>query len=120
MFSIGITASAELLRASWVISSYESAINHQGTLITVSYDVTATNICDDIGVSQVIIQKRVNGIWETVATYPEYYSHNCTAMSGQKTYYGTAGSQYRSVITFYARQGSVSDSKNSTTASITI
>jgi hypothetical protein len=117
---MGITASAELLRASSIITSCSGGIDNDGTLITVSYNVTATNICDDIGVSQVIIQKKINGIWNNVATFPQDYAHNCTAMSGERTYYGTAGGEYRAIITFYARRGSVSDSKTSTTASITI
>jgi hypothetical protein len=119
IFTLGITASASLLRASQTILTYTGWLTKSGTTLTVNYDIDATNISDKVGVSQVIVQRK-DGTWGNVATYGSNYGTNCISHNGSVTYYGTAGYEYRAVITFYAKQGNVSDSKTYTTGSITL
>jgi hypothetical protein len=121
---MGITVSAGLLRASPTIASYSANISKTsstGNTIDVEFYIIGTNTCDVIGVSQVVIQKKVNGDpWEDAATLTGAYEYNTHVMSGHKYYTGTTGIQYRAIVYFTATQGSISDSKTYTTSSITI
>ena len=83
-----------------------------GTTFDVWFDVTATGIMDEVGVSSIKIQKSSDkSSWTTVKTFlKENYSQmtddNTAAHDDYVTYTGTAGYYYRAKVTFYAENSS--------------
>jgi hypothetical protein len=57
LFVMGITAYAGTT-ASKLISDYSADLFANGTTLTVEIDIVGTQVCDTIGASQVILQKR--------------------------------------------------------------
>jgi hypothetical protein len=116
---MGVTAYAGT-NASSLISSYSTNLTANGTTLTVEIDVVGTQVCDTIGASQVIIQKKVNGGWQFEANLGSSFSYNSDSHLGYLYYTGTSGCEYRAVVTIYACKGNTSDSKTSTTSPVTI
>jgi hypothetical protein len=116
---MGITAYAGT-NASQLISYYSANLTANGTTLTVEIDVVGTQVCDTIGASQVIIQKKVNGIWQFETNLGNSYSYNSNSHLDSLNYTGSAGNEYRAVVTFFACKGNVSETKTVTTQSVTI
>ena len=112
-------AFATALRASKYISSYKAVISPAGDGdVTVNCSVVAT-----LGMQSIKIYSG-NGV--KLATYSyttpgyEYLMGSDTGRkSASITYSGVSGRSYYAVITFYASDGSGSDSKSYTTVTIT-
>lgn len=83
-----------------------------GTTFDVWFDVTATGIMDEVGVSSIKIQRSSDkSSWTTVKTFlKENYSQmtddNTAAHADCVTYTGTTGYYYRAKVTFYAENSS--------------
>lgn len=122
---ISISSSAILManagvRASLYIDSYDAQIKtDSGGQISIASRVTGTDIMDTIGVSTLVIQKYQSGSWVDVTSWSDLYDYYSASSVVEATYYGTAGTQYRAVITFYAELNGGSDSRVMTTRSVT-
>jgi len=109
-----------VIQSSYYISSCDALISTgTGGLITVNCGIIGTGIMDTIGVKKMQIQKYQSGSWVTVQTWYDAYSYNTMSASIYANYYGTVGSQYRAVITFFAANATGSDSRIMTTRSVT-
>ena len=110
--------------ASEQLSSYSAdtiAVGN-GELI-IEYYVIGTNTMDSIGARRIGIQeKNAQGNWSTVKTFYSsttagMLSDDSTRHLSTLTYSGTTGKEYRSVISFYAKNSLGSDSATYTTTS---
>jgi hypothetical protein len=124
-FTVGVTASAGLLRASQYLSSYSAWATANGNgSVTFSFDVTATMTSDQVGVSQIEVQRKDGSTWTSVYTYNSSNTTgliltNCTSYIASITYNGTSGHDYRAIVTFYVQRNGGSDSGTRTTNSVT-
>lgn len=117
--STALIANASI-QASYYISSCDAQITTgYGGQILVDCGVTGTGVMDTIGVSTLVIQRYQSGSWVNVASWSSLYDYYSASSAVEATYYGTAGSQYRAVITFYAALNGGSDSRIMTTRSVT-
>lgn len=121
IFIMGIPASASLLRASETLSEYSGSIhNYTGTSITVYYDVIATGISDEVGVSSVVIKRTGDPSNSNVASFGSDYGTNRGSYSGSVTCTGEVGDTCYAVITCFAKQGNVTNYRTITTSTVTL
>lgn len=73
----------------------------------VCFDVTAVDIMDKLGASEIKVQRSANGVsWETVATYNDFYGTNRSYYSDEQSFTSVKpGYYYRAKVTFYAEKG---------------
>jgi hypothetical protein len=108
------------IRSSDYISSYSALITAQsGGVIAIDCLITGTGTMNVIGVKTLKMQKYQSGSWTTVRTFSSLYEYYSMQASVYATYQGTAGNQYRAVITFYASDSSGYDTRILTTNSVT-
>lgn len=118
----GSTALAVEDRASTTLSRYPIAVfegDNKGE-IKIGYDVMASGIADEVGVSSIKIYKS-NGSYVTTITGTTgngLLRTDASRHSSTYVYEGTSGVTYYAVVTVYAKIGSDSDSKTVTTSSI--
>lgn len=86
-------------------------------------DVTCVNKMDKIGISKIVIQKKVSNSWTNV--YTKFGSTTNSLLSTDKSKYvcsvpydGVSGQIYRAVITLYAGDSTGSDTKERTTNAV--
>lgn len=102
-------------RSSIVLDSYSVGIEARGGgQIVVVMTVDGKGTMDKIGVSEVYIEKKVNGVWKEHETqdaveHPEFYDYNSQDYVGNAYFYGTPGVSYRVTLTVYARNSKGSD-----------
>lgn len=83
-----------------------------GTTFDVWFDVTATGMMQELGVSTIKVQRSSDkSNWSTVKTfskdnYSQMTDDNTVAHDDCVTYTGTAGYYYRAKVTFYAKNSS--------------
>jgi hypothetical protein len=122
---INTSASAAQLKENQYLSSYNATIFADGGgYVTVEYAVFATATADELGVTQLIIQRKTGSTWANVRTFtrntnPALIGTSCPSYMGSITYSGTSGQQYRAVLTMYAKIGSGSSSVTFTTNTVT-
>jgi hypothetical protein len=120
-----IPASAAQLRENQYLSNYSAATNaNGGGYITVEYAVFATGTADEVGATQIVVQRKNGSAWTSVKTfnrsdYPTLIGTNCSSYIGSVAYQGTSGQQYRAIVTIYAKIGSGSSSCAYTTNTVT-
>lgn len=108
------------LKASRYINSCNAQITTGSSgKILLDGSVIGTNVMDTIGVQTLIIQKYQSGSWVNVTSWSDLYDYNSASSAFSATYYGSVGTQYRAVITFYASLSGGSDSRIMTTTSVT-
>lgn len=82
------------------------------TQFQVWFDVTGTRRMEEIGVSEILVQRSVNNAtWTTVATftpdnYPQMLEYNTGTAVNYVPYTGSMYYYYRAYVTFYADNGS--------------
>lgn len=109
------TAFAVAPRASDYLDSYMVVLRAMGNgTMEVSMSVEGVGIQDKIGVREVMIEKKINGVWtyqESLDSvdYPEFYAYNSRDYLGAVNFTGTPGVSYRVTLTVYARTGTGSD-----------
>lgn len=117
-------AFAATLRASKYISSYNAVISPAGDgNITVECSVVGTGQMKTLGIQSIKIYSG-NGVKLTTYSYTtpgyEYLMGSDTGFKAASiTYSGVSGRSYYAIITFYASDGSGSDSKSYSTITIT-
>lgn len=121
LFSLMSTALAadamtrSLTRASDYLDGYSVGIEARGGgKIAVAMTVDGTGTMEKIGVSEVYIEKKVNGVWKEHETqdavdHPEFYDYNSQDYIGNAYFYGDPGVSYRVTLTVYARNSKGSD-----------
>ncbi|MGI5971726.1 MAG: hypothetical protein ACOX7P_08395 [Oscillospiraceae bacterium] len=118
-FNFEESAADNILRSSLYINTYNASITAESDgIVAVDTIVIGTGIMTVIGVKTLNIQKYQSGSWTTVKTYSSLYAYNSTQASSSVTYQGTAGYQYRAVVTFYASNSSGYDTRYMTTSSV--
>lgn len=111
--------------ASTYISAHSTSITPEGNGdITITYTVRAKDKMTKLGASKVVIQKKTSSSWSNVKTYtssttPSMIASNKATFTKDLSYSGTKGTQYRTVVTFYAENSTGSDTINETSASCT-
>lgn len=115
IFSLIGTAFAATPRASDYLNNYTVALRADGSgVMTVGMSVEGVGIQEKIGVREVMVEKKINGVWtyqESLDSvdHPEFYAYNSRDYLGSVTYKGTPGVSYRVTLTVYARSGTGSD-----------
>jgi hypothetical protein len=129
LFSISMTVSAFAatysLKASYYLDYYSvTADTGKSGNVIVKFDVNATRVMDSVGASYIVVQEYSNGTWKGVGSYFGSTSNGMLASDtnstvGSITYIGTAGKQYRALVTVYAGSSAGSDSRTITTNTVT-
>lgn len=102
-------------RSSAYLDGYSVGIEARGDgEIAVIMTVDGKGTMDKIGVTEVYIEKKVNGVWKEhetqyAAEHPEFYMYDSQDYVGNAYFYGTPGVSYRVTLMVYARKGSGSD-----------
>lgn len=105
--AIATNAKASVL-ASWYLDQYgvgvSTASNHR---IAVTVNVDGTGVMTRIGVQQLYIEQKVNGVWKEFDTlygaeHPEFYEYNSIDYFDVIYFTGTPGVQYRVTVTAFA------------------
>jgi hypothetical protein len=123
--SAAIPASAGVLRASLYLDDYSAwAAATGGGQVRIDFDVTAVSLANSVGATQIVVQRKNGSSWTNVQTFNSsstsgMLASNTLSHCGCVTYSGASGSEYRAVVTVYAKIGSGSDSKTVTTGSVT-
>lgn len=108
-FSLCVPAAAESPTpyASDYLNQYDGIVTREGGgTIKISFSVVGTGIIDEIGASQIVVQKQVNGVWISVKTYnntrnPELSTTNNYSYANYVLYDGEVGVNYRAEITIF-------------------
>ena len=130
VFAMSATALASDIqpyRASDYLGTYSGSITAQsGKQMKVTFSVVGTGMMTEVGADHITIQKKVNGVWtydRTISHEDEGYENmmRSNAVShGTSVYFtGTAGVEYRAVVTAYAADSTGSDTGDVTTSSAT-
>jgi hypothetical protein len=108
----------------YLCSYYTSADAETNGRVLISFDVNATRVMNEVGASYIVVQEKINGTWRGVASYfgstdNGMLEDDTSTHSGSITYDGTAGNQYRALVTVYAGNDYGSDSRTVATNSVT-
>lgn len=112
-------------RASDLIADYSNniIINSSGDLL-VSFSITTVGNATRLGASTIVIEKKVFGVWRAVETYdfastPNLRRTNASFHGTSVTYEDyVSGYDYRACITYYATNGSITETREVYTATI--
>lgn len=113
LFAVPVYAEEASTWSSSYISSYDSYLwKSSDNQFQIWFDITGMGKMDEIGVSQIKVQRRASSSddWVTMKTYlpssyPEMIRENSAGYYHYVTYTGTPGYYYRAVVTFYAKKG---------------
>lgn len=109
----------DMTRTSEIIDSCSLTLYPSGTKLIASGLISAHYACDKIGAQTIKIQEYRDGSWVTVASKSSVYGYDVSSHRASVTYTGKSGYKYRATCTFYACDGSISDTQTRTTTSIT-
>jgi hypothetical protein len=116
-------ASAESIfspQASVLIDSSYVEPNPMGSgRIDVTASIEANYSVDQLGFSYIRLQEYRNGAWTTVKSVSSKYVYSSISHMYSFTYYGTAGMSYRAQAGYLAKDGSVTETRSSTSGTIT-
>lgn len=109
LLSICVPASATMIstRASNYLNKYDGVVTREGGgTIKISFTVIGTRVIDEIGVSQIVVEKQDGNYWVPVKTYnntknPELSTTNDYSYANYVLYNGEAGAVYRAEITVF-------------------
>ncbi len=109
------------IRASDIIMEYGMSIAPlSGNRIKLSANIVADDIVDTIGFSIMRIQeKQNNGTWTTKYTVSNKYGTNRISYAYSITYAGINGKQYRGYVKYYAKDGTLVETRTKTGSSVT-
>lgn len=112
--------------ASDYFSSYDVAITSLGDgELRINITANGKKIMTEIGATKVVLKEYNGSSWTTVKTftsssYPDLMGYNKRTHAGSVSYYNaTDGKKYQATATFYAKDASGSDTKTSTSISVT-
>ena len=101
------------------LSACEIEVGIASNGLSISFDTTATQKADEIGVKNAVLQeKNWYGGWKDIPM-SNYYTNNSSWYSGKLVYTGaTKGTTYRVKCTHYAKFGSTELTLNNTSSEI--
>ncbi len=116
-------ASAEIIvfpQSSALISTTDVYIDPKGSgkIYTEAY-IICTRAADSLGFNYIRLQEYRNGTWVTVKSVSSKYTANATQYTYSFTYYGTPGMSYRSQAGFSATDSGITETRSSTSGTIT-
>lgn len=112
-------------RASLYLDSYSVYLGAHGNgLMSISMDITATGVMSKVGVNEIYIEKKVNGVWMEHDTMysvynSDFFQHNTRDFVHAVYFNGTVGVKYRVTIWAHARNASGGDSGTVTSYTVT-
>jgi hypothetical protein len=101
--------------ASQYLSSYAVDLVALGNgQMSIGMDINATGYMNIIGVNELYIEQKVNGVWVEYDTvygiyHSDFYSYNDYSYLGEYIFSGVSGRQYRVTMTAFARNSNGSD-----------
>ncbi|EOS66454.1 hypothetical protein [Oscillibacter sp. 1-3] len=104
--SLCVAASAAVYSSDY-LAKYSATISAQGGgVMKVSYTVMATDTIKELGVSKIVVEKKVGNSWieaetYTSSDYPELSTTNDDVHRGYVLYDGVAGTEYRAKVTVF-------------------
>lgn len=104
--SLCIPASASV-SASEYLNRYSGSITTQGGgEIKISFSVVAMKELDELGASEIVVEKKIGNAWIEAETYtsddyPELSTTNALYYSNYVFYQGVPGTEYRAEITVF-------------------
>lgn len=111
--------------ASAYLDAYGVSLGAKGNgKMGVGMTVDGVGIQDRIGVLEIDIDEKINGVWHDYdeqysAENPDFMESNSREYVGSYYFYGTPGRQYRVTITAYARKDGGSDTGTVTSPVVT-
>lgn len=111
--------------ASAYLDGYSVALQAEGNgEMSVSMTVDGVGVMDKIGVREIYIEEKYNGVWNfydslDAAEHPEFYDYNSRDYIGTTYFTGRPGRSYRVTLTVYAKKGSGSDTGDITSYTVT-
>lgn len=116
LFTISATAFATSTRASEYFSYTEVLPIATGNgNITVEFEVNATRVMQEVGVSKIMIwERQSDGTYDNVKTFTRYNTsgmieYNSSFISSSVSYKGNSGTKYYATAVFYAKNSSGSE-----------
>ena len=107
-------------RASNYFSNYGISVSKLGSgKIGFTMSCSAACTASQLGVSSYRVQKYTDSGWVTVATGGSSYKYGVTSFALSKTFNGIAGEKYRVKCTFLCTKDGTSETKSSTSPSVT-
>lgn len=106
MCSLSVPASASVY-ASKYLSRYNAYLYAQGSgEIKVSFIIVAVDFLDELGVSEIVVERNINGSWTPMKTYtkdmyPEMFTTNDYVYQNYVLYNGLPGCEYRAEVTVF-------------------
>ena len=104
--SLCVPASASVYSSEY-LNRYSGSITAQGGgEIKISFSVAGMKQLDELGASEIVVEKKVGSSWTEVKTYtnddyPELSTTNAFYYSNYVFYQGVAGTEYRAKITIF-------------------
>lgn len=104
--SLSTPANASVYSSDYLYK-YSATLSPQGGgVMKVSYNVMATDTLKELGVSKIVIEKKVGNSWIEAETYinsdyPELSTTNDDIHRGHILYNGVAGTEYRAEVTVF-------------------
>ena len=90
-----------------------------GGKIGITMSCSAVGTASQLGVSSYSVQKYTDSGWVTVASATGTYKYNVSSYALSKTFNGVAGEKYRVKCTFLCTKNGTSETKSSTSPSVT-
>lgn len=122
---VAASASTMHIEASDYLSYYDADVSTSGNgALEIEYYVYSYTNMSQIGVSKIVVQKKVGTSWSSVKYYYSastagLLTTNDSSYTNSITYQGTAGKTYRAVVTFYAGDSTGHDTRDFITNSVT-
>lgn len=120
-----VTNAKAAVLASWYLDEYgigvSAATNHR---IAMTVNVDGTGKMTRIGVQELYIEQKVNGVWKEFDTlfgadHPEYYEYNSYDFFKTLYFTGKPGVQYRITVTAFAMDSTGFDTGKVTSCVVT-
>lgn len=117
--SLSVPAGASVYSSEY-LSTFNGKITARGDgELKISYSVTATRTLEELGISEIVVEKRMGTSWLEAETYtdsdyPEFIATDSRSLDGYILYDGVVGLEYRAKITAFAG----TDYRTITTASV--
>jgi 4-amino-4-deoxy-L-arabinose transferase-like glycosyltransferase len=111
---IFLPQSSQLIDSAYVYPDPQGS----GRVDAVAY-IHCYEVADSLGFSYIRLQENRNGTWVTVKSTSSKYAANTKYFQYSITYYGTPGMSYRAQAGFIAIDGSLTETRSSTSETIT-
>lgn len=104
--SLCIPASASVYSSDY-LAKFNATISAQGGgVIKISYTVMGTDTLEELGVSKIVVEKKVGNSWIEAKTYtnddyPELSTTNSNVCKDHILYNGVVGTEYRAEVTVF-------------------